>query len=396
VKLLISLLTSLCVDIRKGAIMISEKKRLATKIAMRYLQATPHKEVVFVQAVVDRPEALIEHVKHEVARLYNKNPSLKLPDLLDPKWTLIAHHMTIKYIGGAPIDSIKDFIPMLGSKIDLTIKGLVADANCVALVVEPPAHINVSTMSKPHITIAVANSTKPVYSNYLIQHNKVIPLTGELNATIAYSDEKQIDRFTTGHLKKTASAREDAMGLLPIFNPLFNLREACKQILLLEDHLNNVRKRCSDCICKHFMTIEALFEEAISLDVKGQHWKLLDGLAQNVRDLQNVWMRALVMGDKEESNRRILGVGQELRVLRKRVAPLCMQVVLDGGMKVATKSDSEKEEEQVEGMIKKEPKAKPPRKDLMKKRLKDSDPDLEDLSGDGDKDLSLNYKKIGG
>lgn len=376
--------------------MISEKKRLATKIAMRYLQATPHKEVVFVEAVIDRPEALIEHLKHEVARLYNKNPSLPLPDLLDHKWTLIAHHMTIKFIGGAPIDSIKEYLPLLGSKIDLTFKGIVADANCVALVVEPPAHIQVSTMSRPHITIAVANSTKPVYSNYLIQHNKLIPLTGEVKATIAYSDEKQIDRFTTGHLNKTASAREDALGLLPIFNPLFNLREACKQILLLEDHLNNVRKRCSDCICKHFMTIEALFEEAISLDVKGEYWHLLDGLAQNVRDLQNKWMRALVMGNKEESNRRILGVGQELRELRKKVAPLCMQVVIDGGLKIATKSESEKEDEQVEGMIKKEPKAKPPRTDLMKKRLKDKDADLEDLSGDGDKDLSLNYKQIGG
>lgn len=375
--------------------MISEKKRLATKIAMRYLRATPHKEVVFVEAVVDTPEMLIEHIKHGVARLYMQNPSLPLPDLNDSKWTILAHHMTIKYIGGAPIDSIKAFIPLLGSKIDLKIKGIVADTNCVALVVEPPANIRVESMSLPHITIAVANTTKPVYSNYLVDNNKLIPFNGEVTCTIAYSDEKKIDRFTVGHLKKTASEREDNLGLLPIFNPLFNLREACKQILLLEDHLNNVRKRCPDCICKHFMTIEALAEEAISLDVKGQYWDRLDGLAQYVRDLQNKWMRAIVVRDAVESNRRVLEIAQSLRLLRKDIAPLCMQVVLDG-VKVATKTEAEKEEEQVEGMIKKEPKAKPPRTDLMKKRLKDSDPDLEDLSGDGDKDLSLNYKKVGG
>ena len=54
--------------------------------------------------------------------------------------------------------------------------------------------------------------------------------------------------------------------LLPIMHPLYNLREVCKQTALLEDHLNNERKRCQDCIRKHFLTIEALLEEAISLD----------------------------------------------------------------------------------------------------------------------------------
>lgn len=54
--------------------------------------------------------------------------------------------------------------------------------------------------------------------------------------------------------------------LLPIMHPLFNLREACKHLALLEDHLNQPRKRCPDCIRKHFLTLEALFEEGVSLD----------------------------------------------------------------------------------------------------------------------------------
>ena len=59
---------------------------------------------------------------------------------------------------------------------------------------------------------------------------------------------------------------ENEKELLPVFSPLFNMREICKQVVLLEDHLNNPRKRCPDCIKKHFLTIEAFFEEAVSLD----------------------------------------------------------------------------------------------------------------------------------
>ena len=54
--------------------------------------------------------------------------------------------------------------------------------------------------------------------------------------------------------------------LYPILDPKFNMREAAKQCLLLEDHLNNTKKRCFDCIRKHFLTIDGFLEEAISLE----------------------------------------------------------------------------------------------------------------------------------
>jgi hypothetical protein len=54
--------------------------------------------------------------------------------------------------------------------------------------------------------------------------------------------------------------------LYPVLNPKFNLREASKQCLLLEDHLNNENKRCLDCIKKHMLMIDGLLEEAISLE----------------------------------------------------------------------------------------------------------------------------------
>jgi hypothetical protein len=52
----------------------------------------------------------------------------------------------------------------------------------------------------------------------------------------------------------------------PIMNPEYNMREASKQCILLEDHINNKSKRCEDCIKKHFLIVDGLIEEAISLE----------------------------------------------------------------------------------------------------------------------------------
>lgn len=62
------------------------------------------------------------------------------------------------------------------------------------------------------------------------------------------------------------SIKTCGMGLFPILDPEFNMREVAKQCLLLEDHMNNNKKRCLDCIRKHFLIIDGLLEEAISLE----------------------------------------------------------------------------------------------------------------------------------
>jgi hypothetical protein len=63
----------------------------------------------------------------------------------------------------------------------------------------------------------------------------------------------------------------DHGNLLPLSNPALSLREAGKQLTLLEDHLNNERKRCKDCITKHCAAAEAFCDEAITLDLSGQY-----------------------------------------------------------------------------------------------------------------------------
>ncbi len=110
--------------------------------------------------------------------------------------------------------------------------------------------------------------------------------------------------------------RADKSDLLPIMHPLYNLRECCKQIALLEDHLNNERKRCQDCIRKHFLTIEALLEEAVSLDNKGKWLDIIEDKPEMVRKCQERW----IDGDDERE------IAQDLRAIRKDFAPMCFDL----------------------------------------------------------------------
>jgi hypothetical protein len=97
--------------------------------------------------------------------------------------------------------------------------------------------------------------------------------------------------------------------LLPVLDCRFNLREVCKQSILLEDHLSHEKKRCTDCCIKHFLALEGLCEEAVTLDKHGHH-KNLRGLADKVRHLQKKWY------EDPENNSHYCS--QELRGLRKQ------------------------------------------------------------------------------
>lgn len=62
----------------------------------------------------------------------------------------------------------------------------------------------------------------------------------------------------------------------------------------------------------------------------------------------------------------------------------------------ATKTRAEKEDEQVKDkLVRRSPKIKPPRQDLRDHRIDtDEDPDLKSQGQEGDRDLSLNYKRV--
>lgn len=95
--------------------------------------------------------------------------------------------------------------------------------------------------------------------------------------------------------------------LLPVLDPCFNMREICKQCILLEDHCFQVEKRCTDCIKKHFLTLEGLSEEAITLDKENKYHFAKLGLPQKIRRLA----RDFLDGRDPEL------IAQELRQMRK-------------------------------------------------------------------------------
>jgi hypothetical protein len=97
--------------------------------------------------------------------------------------------------------------------------------------------------------------------------------------------------------------------LLPVLDCRFNLREICKQSILLEDHLSHEEKRCTDCCIKHFLALEGLCEEAVTLDKNSQYTEIRN-LAKKIRDLQKMWYN-----DPEKNSHHC---SQELRKLRKQ------------------------------------------------------------------------------
>ena len=60
----------------------------------------------------------------------------------------------------------------------------------------------------------------------------------------------------------------------------------------------------------------------------------------------------------------------------------------------ATKTPAQKEDKDIRQMLKPDPKKKPPREDLRRNRMRTKDHDLGGLGAEGDKDLSLNFKKV--
>jgi len=110
----------------------------------------------------------------------------------------------------------------------------------------------------------------------------------------------------------------DSGSLYPIMDPRFNLREASKNMILLEDHLFHSGKRCHDCILKHSMTIEAFLEEGVTLDKTGEYKKVLIDSSNKFRDIFDTLVKHLKsenLGDKECTD-----LAQEIRKIRK---PLC-------------------------------------------------------------------------
>ena len=97
--------------------------------------------------------------------------------------------------------------------------------------------------------------------------------------------------------------------ILPVSNPAFNIREATKQMILLEEHLSVPAKRCPDCIGKHLLAIEALADEAACLDKEGDLGRLPGELGALSRKAQGDLL----------SGADPCKVAQDIRAVRKKL-----------------------------------------------------------------------------
>ena len=91
---------------------------------------------------------------------------------------------------------------------------------------------------------------------------------------------------------------------------VFNIREAVKQILLLEDHFFDKQRKCWDCQKKHSLLIEAFVEEGITLDKKQKYTKLLKEILCQIRKIQK-----LILIDRRKGTHDII---EELRKIRNK------------------------------------------------------------------------------
>lgn len=148
---------------------------------------------------------------------------------------------------------------------------------------------------------------------------KIIPKTLPRMET-EMETEMEMERTMT---PLTVSSKDDSW-LLPVMDPRFNLREICKQCVLLEDHLTHDEKRCTDCCTKHFLALEALAEEALTLDRQGLLDSSAKGLPNRIRQLQLRWIQ-------NPTPSTCAHISQQLRNIRKQFQETVFPIIQQRG-----------------------------------------------------------------
>jgi hypothetical protein len=103
----------------------------------------------------------------------------------------------------------------------------------------------------------------------------------------------------------------------PLMDPAYNVKEVCKQSVLLEEHLSNPKKRCSDCITKHFLLITGYIEEAVQLaGDKVDKYPYLQESCKIYNDLFKKWLEVKKTG---MDDKKLCEISSLLRIQRKKL-----------------------------------------------------------------------------
>jgi hypothetical protein len=133
--------------------------------------------------------------------------------------------------------------------------------------------------------------------------------------------DETVDVASAGKCGSGGDGCKSCDSLLPVLDPRFNMREICKQSVLLEDHLFQKEKRCHDCIIKHFLTIEGLAEEAVTLDKEHKYNELID-LPQKIRVIEKNYIK------NQNDPKQPAITAQELREIRKGYMQKCFDAFM--------------------------------------------------------------------
>jgi hypothetical protein len=125
----------------------------------------------------------------------------------------------------------------------------------------------------------------------------------------------------------------------------FNLRECAKQMILLEDHIFHRRKRCEDCIRKHFLTAEALAEEGAGLNGTVSLRDQCDTLADKIRELQQLY----VLSEGEDT--KMVDLGNKLRTIRKGLVSKTFDMPLQDSYQCKGKVEDSMKDDAKEGFV---------------------------------------------
>jgi hypothetical protein len=99
----------------------------------------------------------------------------------------------------------------------------------------------------------------------------------------------------------------------PVMDSRLNFYDICMECCLLQQHLINPRRRCRDCIRKHFLTITGLLNEARCLKNSDMISKKLDtDICSLVKQIQQ-WHKEFEMGHNPTK------LSQNIRQFRKKL-----------------------------------------------------------------------------
>ena len=184
-------------------------------------------------------------------------------------------------------------------------------------------NMHLSSQTRMHHEVPSSFSHVQKEENYLSEPlsepPKRTPVVSKKTQGYEPSKTENDDTMMHSSPKDMPLKNQDMSTLLPVMDCRFNMREMCKQSILLEDHLSHDEKRCLDCCMKHFLFLEGLCEEAITLDTEQKYKQELQDLCKEIRKLQHQF--------STDPSHNAHHCSQELRKIRKKFQPRVFDMI---------------------------------------------------------------------